>query len=188
MPNEDAIRWNARYQTDRYAGSSGLRPFLVENGGFLPTRGLALDLAMGMGGAAGFLLARGLDVVGVDISVVAARAAKQRYPALRAQVADLARFPLPPDGFDVATCFYYLDRGLYAGLREAIRPGGVVVIETLTRAMLAMQPETEPRFLLDAGELREMCPGWQLLAYREGWIDSEHGGRKAIASLVARRG
>jgi hypothetical protein len=53
------------------------------------------------GGNSSLLLARGMRVIGVDVSEVTVRRAKVRLPRLNAVVADLTRFVLPTDTFDV---------------------------------------------------------------------------------------
>jgi tellurite methyltransferase len=188
MPSEDAERWNARYQEDeRYAGDPPPRRFLVENAACLPLSGQALDAAMGLGGNAAFLLERGLQVVGVDVSWVAVRQARARLPGLMAAVADLTRFPLPDERFDVILNFYYLNRDLWAQYHRALRPGGILVIETLTQEMHSLRPDIDPSYLLHPGELKAAFGDWQILAEREGWVESGTRHPKAVASLIARR-
>jgi SAM-dependent methyltransferase len=189
MPPADAARWNARYRSGPHAATDGPRPFLVEaaQAGLLPATGLALDAAMGPGWNAGLLLARGLRVVGVDIAEVAVRQARARLPALMAVVADLTRFDAPPATFDVILNFYYLDRNLWPAYRRWLRPGGVLVFETLTEAMRQVRPGINPAHLLAPGELRAAFADWDVAVYREGWQPGRHGGRRAAASLVARR-
>jgi tellurite methyltransferase len=188
MPVEDAERWNARYQEDkRYAGDIPARRFLVENADRLPLRGLALDAAMGLGGNAGFLLERGLRVVGVDISWVAARQAKAHLPRLMAVVADLTQLHLPDEAFDVILNFYYLQRDIWAQYRRALRPGGILVIETLMQEMHTIRPDIDPQYLLHPGELQAAFDDWQILAYREGWLETGTRHPRAVASLIACR-
>lgn len=64
-------------------------------------------------------------------------------------------------------------------------PNGFAVVETLTAGMLEIRPELPGEFLLQADELRDLFSGWTVHYYFEGWRDSEHGGRKAIASMIA---
>lgn len=188
MPQDDALRWNARYLDDeRYNTFTQPRSFLVQNAHLLPPKGLALDVAMGLGGNAGFLLARGLRVMGVDISSVAAEQASKRFDGLMAVIADLANFHIPADTFDVILNFYYLQRDLWAQYWLALRPRGVLFIETLTREMLQLQPDTDPTYLLAPNELRLAFTGWEILVYREGWEDSRGGRQHPVASLVARK-
>jgi SAM-dependent methyltransferase len=188
MPLQDAERWNERYLQDkRYATFTGPRPFLVKNAHFLPTKGLALDVAMGLGGNAALLLERGLRVIGIDVSSVAVSTAKKRLPALMAVVADLADFHLPEARIDVILNFYYLQRDLWSQYQSALRPGGLLVIETLTHEMLRLHPETNPDYLLEPGELRQAFSEMEILVYREGWEESRVGQPQAVASLVARK-
>lgn len=142
---------------------------------------------MGLGGTAGFLLECGLRVIGVDISEVAVRQAKINFPALQVVIADLEAFYLPPRSFDVICNFYYLDRKLWPVYQQALRLGGVLVFETLTQDMLVDNPDLEPAYLLAPGELLQAFTGWEVLAYREGWISSERGSRKAVAGIIARK-
>ena len=188
MPQDDALRWNNRYLDDeRYATFAQPRSFLVRYAHFLPPKGLALDVAMGLGGNAGFLLARGLRVVGVDISSIAVQQASKRFVGLMAVIADLAYFNIPADTFDVILNFYYLQRDLWPQYQLALRPGGVLFIETITQEMLLLQPDTDPSYLLAPGELRQSFAGWEILVYREDWEVSRGGRRDPVASLVARK-
>jgi len=187
MPHPDAQRWDTRYlQETRYASFTAARPFLVEHASHLPHSGLALDVAMGLGGNAAFLLERGMEVIGVDISWVALHQAKTRLPSLQAVLADLRNFYLPERAFDLILNFYYLQRDLWPRYHRLLRPGGLLVFETLTRAMLSIQPDLEPDYLLNPGELRQAFSGWQILAYREGWFGQDTAHPRAVASLLAR--
>jgi tellurite methyltransferase len=186
MSIQDAVRWNHRYQTRDRSVAPSSRAFLVEHAGLLPRRGRALDVAMGLGGNAAFLLARGLNVVGVDLSEVAVREAKSRWPDLQVVLVDLPYLGLPPAAFDVIINFYFLDRGLWPIYRRALKPGGVLIVETLTQDMLNIRPDIDPAHLLKPGELRAAFQDWDIVTYREEWIDQE-GWYRAMASLVARR-
>jgi SAM-dependent methyltransferase len=189
MPTADAIRWDDRYQDGgRYAGPfERPRPFLVECEPWLPQTGLALDLAMGLGGNAGYLLDRGLDVVGMDISGVALRQARRRLPGLMAVQADLTYFRLPPAHFDLIIDFYYLERRLFADIIQALKPGGVLIFETMTEAMRSVNPQIEPGYLLGRGELIAAFSSLEILAYSEGWVETSPNHPRAVASLAARR-
>jgi tellurite methyltransferase len=187
--NEDAQRWNTRYLEERYRSFERPRPFLIDQLEHLPERGLALDVAMGLGGNAGLLLERGLQVVGVDVSEVAVRHAREAHPGLMALVADLTRFEIPSGAFDLILNFFYLQRDLWPQYRRGLRPGGLLVFESLTTAMLELTPDIDPEYLLEPGELRRAFEGegMQVLAYREGWREGDEGHRRATAALLARR-
>lgn len=185
--SDDAVKWNERYRHNAEPSYQRPREFLLEQAAHLPVAGRALDVAMGLGANAGFLIARGLDVIGVDVSEVAVRQAKARYPALMAAVIDLDRFSWPDRAFDVILNFYFLSRPLYRQYRHLLRPGGVLIFESLLKETVIYRPDFNPDYLLAPGELRELCAGLEILVYREGWISRAGHHPRAVASLVARR-
>ncbi len=193
MPAEDASRWNARYQAETESSSRQPSQLLVDSLNQIPTHGLALDIAMGLGRNAGLLLEHGLRVIGVDISFVAVCRAKIAHPTLMAAIVDLERFRIPEGAFDVIIDSLYLQRNLWLPLTLGLKPGGVLFIECLTEDMLAVHPEIDPGYLLKSGELRQafMDPAIaghvEILAYSERWNLTSLQHRRATACLVARR-
>jgi tellurite methyltransferase len=189
MPREDAQRWDQRYKQDeRFATFTEPRPFLIEQSAWLPQHGLVLDIAMGLGGNAAFLIELGFQVVGVDISWVALEQAKARLPELMVFQADLPDMHLSYGVFDGIISFYFLRRELWSEFWRWLKPGGVLILETLTRDMLNIQPEIDPAFLLEVGELRSAFQDWEIIFFHEGRRISRRGYPSAVASLVARRG
>jgi tellurite methyltransferase len=193
MPTADADRWNLRYQASADTTSDLPRSLLVEHAGLLPSHGLALDIAMGLGANAGFLLQRGLGVVGVDISSVAVIQAKKDFPSLMAVIADLERFSIPINKFDVILNFLYLQRDLWLSIKHGLKLGGILFIECLTDEMLSIHPEIDPNYLLKPGELQHefvdspAAIDLEILYYFEGWSSLSKTHRRATAALVARR-
>jgi SAM-dependent methyltransferase len=124
---------------------------------------------MGLGGNAGCILAHGMNVIGVDVSDTALHRAKTRYPALMAVQADLTRFYLPENTFDVVLNFFYLERRIWSTYTRTLKPGGLLIFETLTWEMLSTHPEINPVYLLSPGELLHAFPELEVLVYREGW-------------------
>jgi hypothetical protein len=183
----DAIKWNDRYRSGVEAAFEQPRSFLLKSESFLPRSGWALDVAMGLGGNAAFLSEHGLRVIGLDISEVAVRRAKDRLPNLMAVVIDLERLELPADRFDVITNFYYLQRRLWPIYRRAIRSGGVLIVETLLIDTLQVRPDYNPDYLLQPDELRRAFADWDILVYREGWQEKDCESARSVASLVARK-
>lgn len=161
--------------------------WLLDHEQYIPRHGEALDVACGRGRHALWLAARGLATLAVDrdpsrVSLVNAEAARRQLP-LRAAPMDLEReAPIGVAMYDVIVVVHYLHRPLMPSLRQALRPGGVLIYETFTRAQAARGKPTNPAFLLAPGELRELVAPLQVLAEREGDFDG-----KMLASVIARR-
>jgi SAM-dependent methyltransferase len=160
--------------------------WLVKNSHLLPTGGFAFEAAVGLGSNLPLLLDHGMRVVAADRSYEAVRYVKRNFPAVMVVQADLKHFYLPLEKFDLICNFFFLEWTLINQFRSALKPGGLVVFETMTVSMLDWKPELNPDYLLHPGELREYFSEWDILDYRETWIPSHHGNRKAVASIVAR--
>ena len=186
MPIEDAHHWNDRYSNTPNGWTSNPRSLLVDFQQYLPQHGFALDIATGIGTNAGYLIDHGLQVIGVDISTYAFRQAKKNNPQLMAVVGDLTAFNFPANRFDVIINFYYLQRSLIDQFPRLLKSGGIVFFETLTLEMTKIKPEISTKNLLDPGEAQSLFEHFNILFYREGWIESDHGKQKSVASVIAR--
>jgi len=189
----DRELWEARYGRPELIHGNQPSLFLRENSDLLPRGGLALDIAAGEGRNALYLAGRGFEVIAVDISTRAlekCRAqASVRGLAVAAAALDLTRFTMPADRFDLIVNFNYLQRDLAPAITDALRPGGVLVFETLTVAHLRWKPDFNPEFLLRAGELPTMFRRLRLIKYREADLESPGAGgsKRSVAGLVARK-
>jgi SAM-dependent methyltransferase len=165
--------------------------------------GPALDIACGTGRHALLLAGRGQNVTAVDFSSVALdilenRARHTRAPVRRSKSfqevkrplhgsvelmqADLQQAEIPERRYDLILCIQYLQRSLFPQMTRALRPDGVLLFETYTRAQLEFAGgPRNPAYLLEAGELREAFPELRVLFYRE--LRAGQG----IASLVAKK-
>ena len=128
----------------------------------------------------------GFQVFGVDVRFDAVRDATVGAAAVGMRVrgwcADLTQHPLPPARFDVIVVTRYLQRDLFAALKRALRPGGVVLYETFTMAQRALGTgPTSPDHLLEPGELRRAFDGFEVLFYEEV------SAPEAVARIAARR-
>jgi SAM-dependent methyltransferase len=162
--------------------------WLTSNAHLLPSVGDALDVACGRGRHALWLAERGLRTTAVDrgadlIAALNADASRLHLP-LQADVVDLesASCQFTADTYDVIVVVHYLHRPLFPSLLGALRPGGVLVYETFTRAQAARGHPRNPEFLLEPGELVMRVQSLDVLASREG----DYEGRM-VASVIARR-
>jgi 2-polyprenyl-3-methyl-5-hydroxy-6-metoxy-1,4-benzoquinol methylase len=155
----------------------------------LPEGGTALDVACGNGRNSLWLAAREFAVRAVDrdAAAIAALAATARTYRLRisAEQVDLetgAGMASPGSAYDVVLVVNYLHRPLFADLIAAVRPGGVLVYETFTAAQAQRGKPTNPAFLLEPGELRQLVEPLEIVVEREG----DFGGC-SLASVIARK-
>jgi SAM-dependent methyltransferase len=181
--------WEARYQ-------SGDRPHDGRPSGLLRRwlprlpRGRALDVATGLGRNALYLAAAGYQVDAIDISPTglraAARRARRRGLRVRWIEADLDTYPLPTDRYAVVINAFFLKRRLLPALKAAVRPGGVLIVES---HLAGVAPDGGPRksaHRLRPGELERVFRGWEVLDLEEGRF--KEGGRVwLIGRIVARR-
>ncbi len=148
-------------------------------------------MACGDGRNAGYLAQLGFAVDAVDVSDVAIDAlraeAAARGLSVHPRQLDLAQHGLMAAAYDVIVQINYLQRDLFADLARALRPGGLLILETFTREDLeALGNHVESRFLLEAGELPAAFPDLEVIRHREAVV--KHGERRrAVAGLVARR-
>jgi SAM-dependent methyltransferase len=194
--------WDAKHRLAAEAPLAEPASIVRELLPLLPT-GRALDIACGTGRHSLLLAARGQRVTAVDFSSVAlgsleVRALGMNIPVCRNKTiqeagkharsgieltqADLEKATPPERCFDLILCIQYLQRSLFANMVRALRPNGVLLIETFTRAQLEFAGgPRNPAYLLETGELREAFPDLSVLFYRE--LRAGQG----IASLLAKK-
>jgi len=82
--------------------------------------------------------------------------------------------------FDVILNFYYCQRNLWPRFRSMLKPGGVLIMETLTIETLRVRPDYSPDYLLQPDELRRAFAEWEVLVYREGWVELKDHSPRAV--------
>lgn len=131
----------------------------------------------------------GFAVDALDVSDVAVEMTRRSAAACGVEVdarrVDLTDAGFPAAPYDVIVDTYYLERSLFAGMRAALAPGGLLVFETYTRDHVEVLGRAmSERRLLAPGELLRAFAGLWVLRYREAIVGDEHP--RAVASLVAR--
>ncbi len=180
--------WNQVWQE---RGDERLQPdsWLIRVLPLLPC-GKALDVACGRGRNALFLAEKGYSVTAVDASeeglVQLREEARQRNLVIDLRQQDLETKPeLPGEEFDLVLQFFYLQRSLFPALKQAVKPGGVIVVRTFSHAGPWAGGPGHPEYALDEGELLRIFAGWEILLHEEGLDKSHRGG--GLAGIVARR-
>ena len=164
-------------------------PFVVEwaaRAARASPHGRALDLAMGRGRHAVALARAGFRTFGVDVKLEAMRdamiAAAEHGVPIACWCADLTSYPLPHARFELVVVSRYLQRDLFAAIRDTVAVGGTIIYETFTseQRTLGTGPRS-PEHLLEPGELRRRFDGFDVLFYEETLTP------EALARIVARR-
>jgi tellurite methyltransferase len=181
---KDKDRWNEKYDTKVYLFGEKPIPFLTDNIHILP-KGTALDVAMGEGRNGVYLATQGFDVTGLDISEKGlkkahALAAKNNV-TIQTQVVDLEKIKFEPNSYDLILCTYYMDRGLYKKFRDALKPGGMLLIETYNIDYLKYR-RFNAKWALNTNELLELFKGMRILRYQD-YDDA----REAYSSIIAQK-
>ena len=201
MPSSQP-EWDAKHGLAASEAAEAPAGILTELWPLLPA-GAALDLACGRGRNALFLAEHGRHVTAVDWSGAALDILEERAKTLKIPVrrmrrmddakaptragidllqADLEAVALPANRYSVILCVRYLQRSLFPQICRALRPGGMLLFETYTKAQLDFSGgPRDPAHLLNTGELRRAFPELEVVFYRE--LRAEQG----IASLAARK-
>jgi 2-polyprenyl-3-methyl-5-hydroxy-6-metoxy-1,4-benzoquinol methylase len=158
---------------------------LVDFVGLL-TKGKALDIAMGEGRNALYLASQGFEVEGLEKNEKAIAsclaAAESRGLKLIARTVDLEQYQLSRARYDLVTCFYYLQRSLIPQIREALKPGGMVVYETfLIDNHLQFGHPKHREYCFEHNELLNFFRDFRVLFYHEGLIEAQTAAAQIIA-------
>ncbi|NQV70139.1 MAG: class I SAM-dependent methyltransferase [Pseudohongiella sp.] len=150
-----------------------------------------LDLACGNGRNGLFLARHNVFVIFADSNEVAIQSISEKLrgnglkgECWRVDFEEAGSQPLQGRLFDAVMVFNYLHRPLLNSIKQAIRPGGLIIYETFTVKQREFGRPGNPDFLLQPAELRKAFGDWEILQDFEGEMTSP---RRAVASLIARR-
>src|SRR5258707_3966215 len=184
MPSSQSD-WDAKHRLAAETPPSESASIVRELLPLLPA-GPALDIACGTGRHALLLAARGQHVTALDFSSVAldilkarahklhvpVRQSKSTHPAPKKHLhggleliqANLEHIHLPECCYDLILCVQYLQRSLFPKMTRALRPNGVLLMETFTRAQLEFAGGARnPAYPLENRQPPEAFPGFLVL-------------------------
>ena len=148
-------------------------PWIARWSHLLPSGCEVLDVACGSGRHLQWFASRGHQVVGVDRDTAAA---SLQVPAAQLVEADIENGPWPfltPQGlrhFGAVVVTNYLWRPLLPTLLQSLAPGGLLLYETFAAGNESVGRPARPDFLLQPGELLQICVGLQVVAYENGFV------------------
>jgi SAM-dependent methyltransferase len=191
MAEDDRVRWDERYAEGDWADIGEPARILEDAEAWLGEPGFALDVACGAGRNALWLARRGFKVVAVDISWEGLQRLQRRTRDENFDIhlvhADLESLAFPPNTFDLIINSRFLLRPIFAGLRHALKPGGLLLVETFSVDEIdVLGGDMRRDYALERGELRQAFRDFELLLYEEGVFD-EAEGERGLARMVARK-
>lgn len=148
--------------------------------------GRALDVGMGMGRNALHLARAGWDVTGFDVSSVGVRqadaAARTEKLRLKAVVAADEEFDFGTAQWDLIALIYTIEKRSIHHVRDALRPGGVVVVEA------GINPDPTAAFGYATGELLSLLDGFEIVRHEQLEGSYDWGPERIqLVRLVARK-
>ncbi len=162
-------------------------PWVVRHVQSIPARGKVLDLACGSGRHARFLAGLGYPVLAVDRDAEAL-AGLSTIEGITTRLLDLEgeEWPLAGQVFDGIVVTNYLWRPRLPDVLALLAPGGVLIYETFMVGNAAYGKPSNPDFLLQAGELRQLAAaaGLREVDYAEGYVASPKPAmRQAVCAI-----
>jgi tellurite methyltransferase len=127
----------------------------------------------------------------VDLSLEGLRLLGERARArdlpILPVLADAGEFGIRPGAFDLVVNTFFLLRSAFPLIREALRPGGLLVLETFSVIELEeLGGDIRRAFTLERGELLEVFGDFEVRLHEEGVFERDEGER-GLARLVARK-
>jgi SAM-dependent methyltransferase len=199
----DLAHWEGRFAVPGYLFGTEPNAFLKLQAHRLRPGQLALAVADGEGRKGVWLAEQGLDVLSVDFSPIALEKARAlavaRGVRLRTEQVDLADWSWPVERFDIVVAIFIqfaapgFRAGIFAGLKRALKPGGLLLLEGYRPEQLNYRTGGPPdlerfytRDLLEAAfaDMADMEIVEHDSVLNEG---SHHVGMSALIDLVARR-
>ena len=149
--------------------------------------GTVLDVACGYGRHAYWFYQNNHPVAIVDRAQAAIDSIAIPARGCEKVVADIEDGPWPLTGrqFDAVVVTNYLWRPLMTDLLASLAPGGVLIYETFAQGNETVGKPSRPDFLLRTGELLEVCKNLRVIAFEDGFAQTEDGQSPRFVQRIA---
>ena len=200
MAETDQQKWDKRYARKVQQAAPTPAPWLVKMVNQLP-QGAALDLACGRGGNAIYLASQGFTVDAIDVSPVGLQLARDAAQAAGVEVnffcQDLmAELDISTWHYDLIIVFHFMAPDLLSRLHQALRPGGVLMVEQHMSGYPDAAGPRSDRFRVAPGALAQAVNSLEIVRVEEGLVprnsdsgdgESDNDAPFALSRLLARR-
>jgi len=183
MAQEDKERWNRKYK-DPQIPTEPIQ--LLKDYAQLSPGKKALDIACGLGRHSKYLAEQNFEVDALDISSVAI-SQLQGLPNINAIEVDFDSYQLPKERYDLIVCVYFLERSLFVPMIDALKPNGIILIETFLYDQSNERVPSNPAFLLNEGELEAAFNDRCELLHIKEYDATDYNGLKVMKAQMAAR-
>ena len=151
--------------------------------------GTVLDVACGHGRHAYYLHQLGHPVTVLDRAQAAIESIAIDARVCEKVVADIENdaWPLAGRHFDAVVVTNYLWRPLLPNLLASIAACGVLMYETFAAGNETVGKPSRPDFLLQPGELLEICKDLRIVAFEDGFIAGSDAPPRFVQRIAAAR-
>jgi cyclopropane fatty-acyl-phospholipid synthase-like methyltransferase len=195
--------WDERFAADDYIFGREPNLFLVSQRERFPEGARVLDVATGEGRNAVWLAQQSCRVTGIDVSPrglsKARRLAAEHGVEIEFEQADARTWAWPSNRFDaIVTIFIQFAapaqrQRVFEGMKEALRPGGIIVLQGYTPKQLEYKTGGPPQadHMYTEQLLRSAFSDMEMvhLSEHEAVLaeGTKHVGRSAVIDMVARK-
>lgn len=163
-------------------------PWVQRWSSLVPLGARVLDVACGSGRHVRWFAARGAQVTAIDRDAAALAPLRALHGGgVEVIEADIENAPWPLAGrrFDAVVVTNYLWRPLLQTLVDSVDERGVLICETFAHGNASVGKPSNPAFLLQPGELLAAAAGLRVVAYEDGFVESEP--QRFVQRIVAVR-
>jgi len=183
MAIKDKDKWNKKYSAKKNIDNTPID--LVKYYYTLAHRGLALDIACGIGRHSTFLAQEEFEVDALDISSKALENI-QNIANIYPREVDFDKFKIIKNTYDLVICTYFLNRDILDDIQKSLASGGILIYETFIEHQESSIKFKNSDFMLQEDELKNSFDDLEIIFYEEWW-DEKDGDKTLKASLVARK-
>jgi SAM-dependent methyltransferase len=191
MAEKDREKWDKKYQDKPELLDVRPPSKFVEKYYKMCEANQALDLASGGGRHTLYLSEKGFLVDAVDISPIALEKLSSKIDNKMVNLieSDLDTFTPKQNHYDFIVMTNFLDRDLIVRCYEALKDGGIFVVETYMEDDENEKKDSNPQFLLKEDELILMFyNGFKRLDYAEFWNEDYEKYRMKKQAIAVQKG